>query len=197
MVKAIFLDLDGTLLHLTRDYGDLLREAFETVEGECREEWLTTYDETFFERFEACEPDPCRSAFATVSDDADALAETLLELEVQASAVPDGTHDDLARLGDRFELGVLTNGMPEWQREKLRRNDIARYFDGVVTSYEVGAHKPDPAPFERAEAELPADAYGMVGDADSDVDGAARQGWASVRYEGQPFRDVPGALGWE
>jgi len=197
MQRAILFDLDGTLLHLTRGYGEILAEAFRTVEGECRDEWLEAYDEAFFESFTACEPEPARSAFATVSDDPEALATTLLELEAETNRVPEGAHEDLAALSDRYQLGVLTNGMPDWQREKLRANDLERHFDAVITSYEAGAHKPDPAPFEAAEAALTADAFGMVGDADADVDGASRQGWAAVRYDGQRFREVPSGFGWE
>ncbi|WP_440991675.1 HAD family hydrolase [Haloarchaeobius baliensis] len=197
MQRAILFDLDGTLLHLSRGYGELLAETFRTVEGECRDEWLETYDEAFFEAFTACEPEPCRSAFATVSDDPDALATKLLELEAEANRVPEGTHEDLAALSDRYQLGVLTNGMPEWQREKLRANDLDSLFDAVITSYEAGAHKPEPAPFEAAESALTADAFGMVGDSDADVDGATRQGWAALRYDGQRFREVPTEFGWE
>ena len=145
MQRAILFDLDGTLLHLTRDYGEILAETFRSVEGECRDEWVTTYDERFFESFSACEPEPCRRAFAAVSNDPDALANRLLELEARHSRVPAEAHADLAELGEQYELGVLTNGMLEWQREKLRRNDLLDHFDTIVTSYDAGAHKPDPA----------------------------------------------------
>jgi putative hydrolase of the HAD superfamily len=197
MTDAIYFDLDGTLLHLSRGYGEILAETFRTVEGECRDEWLTAYDEAFFEAFQACDPEPSRQAFATVSDESEALATRLLELEAEYSSVPEGAHEDIAALGTQYRLGVLTNGMPDWQREKLRANDLERQFDTVVTSYEAGAHKPDSAPFERAESALPAAAYGMVGDADSDVEGAEQQGWAALRYDGQRFQDVPAAFGWE
>ncbi|MFD1647567.1 HAD family hydrolase [Haloarchaeobius litoreus] len=197
MQQAIFFDLDGTLLHLTRGYGELLAETFRSVEGECRDEWLTSYDEAFFEAFQACEPEPSRRAFATVSDEPDALAMQLLELEAEYSRVPDGAHADLAALGERYELGVLTNGMSEWQREKLRANGLDRHFDVVITSYEAGAHKPEPAPIAAAERALDAPTYGMVGDSDADIEGAERQGWAALRYDGQRFRDAPAAFGWE
>lgn len=197
MTRALYFDLDGTLLQSTRDYGDLLAAAFRRVEGESRDEWLEAYDEAFFERFSACQPEPSRWAFATVSDRPDALAETLHELEVAATELPAGTREDLAALGERYRLGVLSNGMPEWQRGKLRAHDLEAAFDAVVTSYDAGAHKPDAAPFALAERELPADAYAMVGDSDADVEGAEGHGWAAVRYEGGRFRDVPAELGWE
>ncbi|WP_256300708.1 HAD family hydrolase [Haloarchaeobius salinus] len=196
MKRAIYFDLDGTLLEQERGYGEILAETFRSVHGECRDEWLTSYDEAFFEAFQACEPDPVRRAFATVSDEDETLATKLLELEAEYGRVPDGTHADLAALGERYQLGVLTNGMPGWQREKLAANDLDRHFDAVVTSYEVGAHKPEPAPFEAAESAVTADAFGMVGDSDADVDGARERGWASLRYDGQRFRDAPAAFGW-
>ena len=91
---------------------------------------------------------------------------------------------------------MLTDGVTEWQRAKLAASGLDRFFDAVVVSYAVGAHKPDPAPFAVAEKRLPADDYAMVGDSDADIDGAGRAGWATHRYDGGGFGDLPDALEW-
>lgn len=192
-MTGVFFDLDGTLLRFERGYREILADTFRSVAGECREEWLGAYDSAFFEAFDAFEPDPYRRAFAAAGTraDPDRLAATLLEHELAACRPPDDAHATLRRLAESHRLGVLTNGVPAWQRRKLRAHDLREYFDAVVVSYEVGAHKPDPAPFRAAERYLPAEAYVMVGDGAADVDGARNAGWSAYRYRGDGFGALP------
>lgn len=198
-MRAIFFDLDGTLLHFTRDYRVVLADAFEAVAGGVRDEWLDTYDDAFFEYFEACEPDPVRRAFERVdaTEDPHALVAALREHEVAMCEPPEGVHDDLERLAETHALGVLTNGLPTWQHHKLHAHGLDRYLDAVVTSYEAGAHKPDTAPYRLAEQRLPACDYAMVGDADADIDGAKRADWAAYRYGGDGFGTLPDGIEWD
>ena len=196
-MKAIFFDLDGTLLHFTRDYGDVLADAIRSVEGDVPAGALDAYDEAFFEGFAACEPEPVRRAFEGIGSDPDALVDALLEHEIGMCRPPDGADADLARLAGDYRLGVLTNGVPEWQRAKLEAAGLLDHFEVVVASYEVGSHKPDREPFGFAEERLPAEKYAMVGDSDADVEGARNAGWVAHRYEGGGFGELPGVLDWE
>jgi putative hydrolase of the HAD superfamily len=196
-MRAIFFDLDGTLLH-TPDFETLLTETFREVRGETRDAWMETYSESFFEAFWDCEPAPYRHGFEAVGsgDDAEALAETLQRREIETCWPTEGLEADLERLTEEYRLGVLTNGVPDIQRAKLDESGLSDRFEAVVSSYAVGAHKPDPEPFRTAEKRLPADAYAMVGDSDHDVAGARGVGWSAHRYEGGGFGDLPDALEW-
>ena len=198
-MRAIFFDVDGTLLHYTRDYSDILTDAIRAVEGEVRDDWIDTYNTAFFDILMKCGPEPYRRAFATIGDDPDpeALVENLREQEVEACQPPKNTQADLARLAEEYKLGVLTNGVREWQKHKLQAYNIDSYFDAVVTAYDAEAHKPDPAPFRLAEKRLPADDYAMVGDDDADIEGARKAGWTTYEYRGQGFGDLPDSLEWE
>jgi putative hydrolase of the HAD superfamily len=191
-VNAVFFDLDGTLLAFDRPYDDLLADTFEAVVGEARESWVGTYNEAFFAAFDRCEPEPVRRGFEAIDADLDAaaLADALLEEELAACRPAPGLGDALDRLAGERRLGVLTNGVPEWQRRKLRAHGLEDRFDVVVASYEAGAHKPEPAPFRLAERRLPADGYTMIGDADADVEGARGVGWTAHRYDGGGFGDL-------
>jgi len=196
--RAIFFDLDGTLLHFTRDYGDVLRDAVADVVGEVPEGELAAYDREFYDRFDVCEAEPVYEAFAELDLDAtpNELRAALREREVEMCRPHEDAAADLERLGREFRIGVLTNGVPEWQRHKLEAYGLDQYVDAFVASYEVGAHKPDATPFRHAEERLPADEYAMVGDDDADVDGARAAGWTAHRYDGDGFGDLPGALDW-
>jgi putative hydrolase of the HAD superfamily len=62
-------------------------------------------------------------------------------------------YDDVLPCLRRLEgrrLGVITNGDPVQQADKLRRMGIAPFFDIVVASGEAGVAKPDPAIFRIA-----------------------------------------------
>lgn len=197
-MRAVFFDLDGTLLHFTREYRELLLDAIEDVTGNVSPAVLDQYNETFFDYLHSCAPDPVEQAFEDTLPDTDpvALAEALLEREIEATEPPTGAAEDLARLANQFRLGVLTNGVREWQERKLRAHGMEAFFDAIVASYEAGAHKPAAAPFRLAERRLSADAYAMVGDDAVDVEGAIDAGWTAHRYEGDGFDDLPGALHW-
>ncbi len=198
MTAAVHFDLDGTLLRYDDDYGTILERAVEATLGDPAPEFVAGFDEPFFEAFGALEPNPTEHAAATAAEaagvdlDPAAFADALLRAETEASVVPDHVTDALATLAEEAALGVVTNGVPGWQRAKLRGHGIADRFDGTVVSYETGGHKPDPAPFEAAAAGIDADRHVMVGDSEeADVEGARAVGWEAVHLAA----DEPD--GWE
>lgn len=203
---AIFFDLDGTLVQFTRPYEEVIADTFERHLGEAGDDLVTAYDEAFYEAFHDFVPDPYHRGMAAALEtagvdadvDPDALVDTLREEEYGMTAVDAAVGDSLARLGEDAALGVLTNGLAEWQAGKLERHGLLDHFDAVITSYEAGGHKPDPEPFELATERVPATEYALVGDEDADVAGARAAGWIPIRYEdgdeGLDFWETAGAL---
>jgi putative hydrolase of the HAD superfamily len=61
--------------------------------------------------------------------------------------------DDLSRL---FPLALLTNGVPDLQREKIAATGIAKYFTEIIISGEVGYGKPDRRIYQLALSRLEA-----------------------------------------
>jgi putative hydrolase of the HAD superfamily len=102
--------------------------------------------------------------------------------------------DVLPALGALRERGltlvIASNwdySLPDW----LRPTGILELVDGVVTSAEVGAGKPDPRVFERAlqmAGAEPAEALHVGDKVDNDVEGAAAAGVRGVlvQREGDP-----------
>lgn len=78
----------------------------------------------------------------------------------------DGAEAALAWLAERYQLGMITNGIPDVQRIKIDQTGIANYFDDIIISGELGFGKPDPRIFETALNNLNAKAGEtlMVGD---------------------------------
>lgn len=202
---AIFFDLDGTLARLEGSHDELAAATMETHLDDASAAVVDAYQEAFLAAFRDLEPAPYRAGMAAAADaagvadpDLDAMVATQREAEFDALAVDPAVPDSLARLDEDAALGVLTNGVDDWQRAKLAHVGLADQFDAVVTSYEAGAHKPAAEIFALAEERLPADEYAMVGDSDADVEGARAAGWVPIRYEdddaGPPFWETVGAL---
>jgi len=55
--------------------------------------------------------------------------------------------ETLARLKPAFQLGLLTNGDPGLQREKIETSGLAPFFDAITVSGDYGIGKPRPELF--------------------------------------------------
>lgn len=60
--------------------------------------------------------------------------------------MPDA-RETLARLKGDFKIGLLTNGVPDIQREKITDSGLASFFDAIAVSGEHGIGKPRPEIF--------------------------------------------------
>ena len=173
MIRAILLDLDGTLLdrreavrrclrHLVP--ADAIEEAV-TLERDLRGRELRRALDRRFPQFPI----------------------TFGELRRRLrSAAVDGARPDhrrntwLSHLTSRWPLGVVTDGDGPTQREKLLRMGIEGCFQTVVISKEAGAAKPASRIFQEALrrlGSLPASEVLFVGDDPvRDIAGAAATG---------------------
>lgn len=92
----------------------------------------------------------------------------------------------LAALRPRYQLGIVTNGVPNLQRMKLRGASLETGFSAIAVSGEVGIGKPQRGIFDWICAQMavrPQDCV-MVGDnPERDVAGAIQAGMASVFVE--------------
>ena len=70
----------------------------------------------------------------------------------------DDVVSNLTELVKSYKLGLLTNGAPDIQREKIRDSGIEQFFSSIVISGEIGIGKPDPAIFKIMLSNLNADA---------------------------------------
>ena len=105
------------------------------------------------------------------------LSETFLDhLSTRGDRLP-GCRRTLQRLGRRYRLGVVTNGIDRVQRSRLKAARLEPFFETVVTSEDCGYAKPDPRILHVALQALglaPRQAV-YVGD-DPRVDGGAAAG---------------------
>ena len=93
------------------------------------------------------------------------------------------TEPALKRLRESYRLGLITNGAPDIQHEKVQGASLCEYFESVTVSGEVGVGKPDPRIFETALDNLAvhAEMAVMVGNSlKRDVAGAQRAGLRAI-----------------
>jgi putative hydrolase of the HAD superfamily len=190
MTTTICFDLDDTVVHYPEPYRNIIRRTVEAHGIEYTDELRAVSKDVFYTAFEALEPEPYRQSMAAVVEaagadvDLDALVETLRETEYASTTVPDAARDSLTALAADNQLAIVTNGIRERQVGKLDHHGLTDLFDLFIASYEVGAHKPDSAPFDRVREELPADEYVMVGNEyETDVEGARNAGFVPIQYE--------------
>lgn len=92
-----------------------------------------------------------------------------------------GFLDELLRRGLKF--GLITNGSPDLQREKIAESGIDRWISSIFISGEIGIRKPGRGIFEHALAALNASCTEtvMAGDTlETDISGANDSGIKSV-----------------
>lgn len=86
-----------------------------------------------------------------------------------------------------FELGIITNGPTEHQKNKIDSLSLTKYIpkDRIFISDEVGVAKPDPKIFHKAGQSLmfSPENYLYIGDSwTNDVIGAHNAGWHSIWF---------------
>lgn len=217
-LKAVFLDLDDTLTEYPDGFGSVLMQVYQQAVAAgapadayaefSRAYWNSTCglwasmhagtirgDEVRLTRM--------RRGLEALSFDDEALAvrmhNTWDDLAAGLPALRPGALDLLSALRGRVFVGLITDGYADLQRRKLERLELARWFDRVQISEEVGTCKPFARTFRLsldAARVLPAEAV-MVGDnANSDVRGALGVGMRAVYLDAAASGDTPQGAEW-
>lgn len=192
VIRAVGFDLDGTLLVAERSREALLHAACDRagVPRLSRAAYLRAHRE----RQGGADREAVFAALlAAEGVDADpaALAAAYDAVVAESTGPLPGAADLVAGLGDRYRVGLLTDGPVETQRRKLERAGWTDLFDAVVVTGSLSAPKPDERAFGALCEALgvPAEETAYVGDApEADIAGAAAAGLRSVQvlYEGGP-----------
>lgn len=191
-VDTVLFDLDGTLCEYRRPAADLLADAFEAVGVEP----LFTVEE-YFAIFDAfLEPDistaqlrsNCFGALAGERGHDPELGHRVAEFyeaerdHTEVEYLP-GALDVLEALDPEYGLGLITNGGPDMQRQKLAALDLERWFDTIVFAGHDCARKPEPDPFHLALENLggrPGRSVFVGNSLEDDIAGAHAAGVTSI-----------------
>lgn len=93
------------------------------------------------------------------------------------------TIEVLNKLKSRYQMALITNGLSDLQREKIKGGSLEQYFDLILISGEVNCRKPDKKIFQKAFSHFKKqkEEFIMIGNSlKSDIGGAANAGIRSV-----------------
>lgn len=203
-MKAVFIDIDNTLLSFSEYVKHTMQTGFEHFGLKRYEPYM--YD-IFTEEnnklwhgieqgtlvFPELEKVRWNIIFARLGIDFDGTVfEKYFRRALYDSAIPMPYADEMLRyLSGKYILCVASNGPYEQQVHRLEVAGMKRYFDYIFISEKLGASKPSEEFFKRAFAELnsgreevimPADTI-IIGDSlTSDIDGGRNYGMKTCFY---------------
>lgn len=205
--RWILFDADGTLFDYDRAEEAAL-EALWTAAGLApRDDLLAVYRQINGELWKSFEQGGVTSdeikeerfrrlaAELDIEAEAQGLSDSYLDSLSRQTQLLDGAEDVLAAIDRNHRLAMITNGLAEVQRPRLRRSPIGHHFEVVVISEEVGYAKPDARIFHHALAMMggpPKEDVLMVGDnLLADIGGARSFGLATcwLNLGGRATRD--------
>ncbi|MEX0973909.1 MAG: YjjG family noncanonical pyrimidine nucleotidase [Bacillota bacterium] len=102
---------------------------------------LISYADLKIERF--------RKMLPNESLDFQAVSHTYLSLLVEFAQLIDGAEEVCRYLASKYTLAIVTNGLPEIQKPRVRLSSLSRYIpeERVFVAEDVGHRKPDPEIF--------------------------------------------------
>ena len=214
MLRAVFLDLGETLVHLDRPWNDVFQMDLQALHSYLSKLGLEFDYDKFAERFLRIFDDasakadlykieiPMQEIISKVMkksglqvlgmDLPTSAMEEFYRPEVQAWQVFPDTIETLSELQHRgFEMGLISNSKSDWLvRSIVQRQDLERFFKIVVTSAAVRIRKPRAEIFNEALRGLKVRAPESVFIGDSihaDVSGANSMGMHSIHILRKPI----------
>jgi len=198
VIRAVLLDLDGTLLDTAPDIAAaanamLAEQGLAPLPAGVIRDFIGSGIASLVER---CLQSAGESlACARLEPALRSFGAHYRRLNGHASRPFPGVPEALARLrAASLRLACVTNKATAFTAPLLDKTGLAPYFDAVVTADQAGARKPHPAPFLHACKALgvaPAEAS-VIGDSANDAEGARAAGCRVllVSYGYSEGRDV-------
>ena len=166
-MRFIFLDLDDTILDFHRAERQALSQTLRHFHVDPTDAVLDRYHVLNRRQWELLEegkltrPQVLVRRFQLLFDELGirAAPQEVCQLYEEQLAqghffVP-GAQELLEALHTRYELYLATNGTPEVQNSRIESAGIARYFQNIFISEQMGAYKPSPAFFHACFAAIP------------------------------------------
>lgn len=162
-IKWLFFDLDETLVDFRSASKTSFFRSFEAKGIEAEEEWYSSiyakinrriWDEFEQNKINAVELRTKRFKllFESIEVSLDPIDFNQLYAKyiIEETKVLPGAYTRLEELSQEYQLAIITNGLKEFQRPRLQRLDLNKYFKVIIVSDEIGHSKPNRAFFDQA-----------------------------------------------
>ena len=156
----ILFDADNTLYDFDRSEKHALEMAFQDFNIPYSEEFVRIYHNVNKQCWKAFEEgrmdqNTLRSRRfelflekINVNGDAGELGANYLQHLANTDFMLDGARPLLDRLHGKYKMAIVTNGLQDVQRPRVRKTNTEHYFEAIIVSEEIGASKPGRAFFE-------------------------------------------------
>ncbi len=162
-IQRLLFDADNTLIDFSNASRAAFWQTFEDYEYPCSEKIHATYMPINHQHWVNFEQGKITAELLRVKRFADLFeaigfmpakpqdfSKRYLENLVLKSESYDGVKEMLERLQPNYSMSIITNGLKEVQRPRLKKLDMTHYFDSIIVSDEIGFAKPDERYFEIA-----------------------------------------------
>ena len=205
MIKAVFMDIDNTLLDFDAAAQEGMERCFQDAGLTYEPEMFSVFKEENNKIWEKIEQGiltmddlPCvrwQAILKKLGLEADGVAmEMLFRKCLFYSAVPvEGAKEILDHLHGKYILCTASNGPYEQQISRLKKADMLKDFDHCFVSEKIGVDKPDVRFFERCLEQLPgvkAEECMIVGDSlTADIAGGLAAGMETCWFCREKIED--------
>ena len=162
-IQRLLFDADNTLIDFTNASKAAFFQSFEDYEHPCNEEIHKTYQGINHQLWVDFEQGKITAELLRFKRFADlfeaigfmpampkAFSQRYLENLVLKSESYDGVKKMLDGFKPDYSMSIITNGLKEVQRPRLKKLGMTDYFDSIIVSDEIGFAKPDKRYFELA-----------------------------------------------
>ena len=158
--RWILFDADNTLYDFDRSEQYALQQAFFDHEIPFSEQFVKIYHEVnkqCWKAFEEGEMDQntLRSRrfelllkAIGMQGNAETMGTNYLSHLANTDFMVEGARLLLDRLFGKFKMAIVTNGLQDVQRPRVRKSKTEHYFEAIIVSEEIGVSKPGQAFFE-------------------------------------------------
>lgn len=149
MLQALVFDLDDTL-YLEKDF---VMSGYRAVARHLAETQCCHYETALSIMLEAFQTKGRHAVFPSLMDrlpDATLSISELIDVYRQhkpAIRLLPGYVELLRKLGRRFRMGVITDGLPAVQERKVHALGLRSFMDKIIYTWEYGSEKQKPHPY--------------------------------------------------
>ncbi len=205
--RILLFDLDGTLFDYDQAYKQALKETLpELFEEVGADAVISTFHQANLALWEEVEQGRVTvnslrtlrfsklfNTYRWDKQDPEVMGRKYIRILANQAQLMDQAREVITNLGNRFQLGVITNGIASVQRKRLELSGLTHFFDPIVISFEYQTSKPEPEIFDIAveQSGLPRESTLYIGDSvTSDMAGANNAGIDFCWFNPQNL-DVP------
>lgn len=167
-IKWLLFDFDNTLVDFTNTAKKSLWQTFESYQQECTEEIYQLYKKINHQVWRDFEDGKITAEALRIKRFADLFeaikvenipptqfSQRFLENLVLLTEPYEGVMELLSTLKGKYRMSIVTNGLKEVQRPRLKRLGMMDFFDSIIVSDEIGFKKPQSEFFEYVFQTIP------------------------------------------